>query len=417
MKYHIIILIMCSILAGCAEDYIGTYDISETSVELDYKGAPFEVSIEGNSTNWIAECDEEWISLKHKGRSLIIGAPLFFGTEERKGEIVIKYRGETLDTLNVCQTGFTMETMEVENTGRTITYEFPTGDIEEITCDSTWIEVRHAFNEITVNVAENNYLEPREGFIEVTINGESHRLIKLTQSETPLTLDDLMLAEVPAGAYYHGAQAYDSESIGYDPEATSIESPVHRVTLDAFKIGKYEVSQKLWQLVMGYNNSYRKDNDLPVTNVTYNEILTFLEKLRSHLNIQFRLPTEWEWEYAAKEGKSADYTLYSGSDDIESVAWYYTNSFKMLNYSGMKVANSLGIFDMTGNVMELCDGYYTQYTSEEKTNPRVESGSLRVTRGGGWNSQRTNCRTTYRFCINDDSSEDNIGFRIVMPAQ
>ena len=178
MKYHIIILIMCSILAGCAEDYIGTYDISETSVELDYKGAPFEVSIEGNSTNWIAECDEEWISLKHKGRSLIIGAPLFFGTEERKGEIVIKYRGETLDTLNVCQTGFTMETMEVENTGGTITYEFPTGDIEEITCDSTWIEVRHAFNEITVNVAENNYLEPREGFIKVTINGESHRLIK-----------------------------------------------------------------------------------------------------------------------------------------------------------------------------------------------------------------------------------------------
>ena len=83
----------------------------------------------------------------------------------------------------------------------------------------------------------------------------------------------------------------------------------------------------------------------------------------------------------------------------------------------MKVANSLGIFDMTGNVMEVCDGYYTQYTSEEKTNPRVESGSLRVTRGGGWNSQRTNCRTTYRFCINDDSSEDNIGFRIVMPAQ
>jgi formylglycine-generating enzyme required for sulfatase activity len=168
---------------------------------------------------------------------------------------------------------------------------------------------------------------------------------------------------------------------------------------------------------MGYNNSYRKDKDMPVTNITYNEILIFLEKLSSYLNIQFRLPTEWEWEYAAKEGKSADYTLYSGSDDIESVAWYYTNSFKMLNYSGMKVANSLGIFDMTGNVMEVCDGYYTQYTSEEKTNPRVESGSLRVTRGGGWNSQRTNCRSTYRFCINDDSSENNVGFRIVMPAQ
>lgn len=414
MKFLNKIVVLMLLLTGCAEDYIGTYFITNDSIKLNYKGYASVVDIEGNSTNWIAECEETWISLSQNGTELTVGASINFTEADRFGDIIIKYRGECLDTIHVVQLAFATEIISVESAGNTISYDFPTTEIDSLSCESDWITMHYAFNKITVEIEANNCLEPREAFIDVFIGGVSHRIIEVRQSNASLTLDDLMLVEVSGGTYLQGAQSFDIEDDGFDPDATSIESPVHIVTLDSFMMGKYEVSQRIWHLVMGYNNSSMKDDNMPVTNVTYDEIMIFLAKLSAHVNKPFRLPTEWEWEYAAKERKSSGFSMYSGSNDIDDVAWYYSNSFKMLNYIGLKIPNALGLYDMTGNVMEICDGYYIAYTEEEKINPRVENGSLRVTKGGAWNSQRTNCRTTYRYCINESSCGDNIGFRIVL---
>lgn len=414
MKIYNIILVFVVLLAGCTEQYIGTYDISYSNVNLTYQGTMVSVVIEGQSNNWLATCSEDWIKLRHKNQMLEITGDPNFSENSRQGEIMITYRGELIDSIQVHQSGFAVESLDIVSTGDTIHYDFPTDIVDTVLCDSDWISVLPSYDEITIEVLENKGLYPRADLVKVVIDSVVHELLQIDQRATLLTFEDLCMIEVPAGTYLQGAQSYDSAAEGYDPEATGIESPTRRVTLDSFKIGQYEVSQDLWERVMCYNNSAAKGENLPVTNVTYAEITDFTARLSEYFGKTFRLPTEAEWEYVAKECGEDGYSLYSGSNDINEVAWYYSNSFKMLNYIGTKKPNSLGVYDMTGNVMEMCRGFYETYTEEDQTNPISDTGSLRVTRGGGWNSQRANCRVTYRFCVGDDTSGDNIGFRLLV---
>ena len=196
----------------------------------------------------------------------------------------------------------------------------------------------------------------------------------------------------------------------------SNEKPVHQVTLtNDYYMGKYEVTQALWQAVMGSNPSEYKGDNLPVETVSWNDCQKFISKLNSLTGRMFRLPTEAEWEYAARGGKESRGYQYSGSSNISDVAWYDENSGTKTHPVGTKQANELGIYDMTGNVWEWCSDWYSSYSSSSQTNSTgADSGSFRVFRGGGWNSDAGCCRSSFRCYVTPDSRYFYLGLRLVL---
>lgn len=195
------------------------------------------------------------------------------------------------------------------------------------------------------------------------------------------------------------------------------EEPAHHVTLNNYMIGKTEVTQELWQAVMKNNPSKFKGITNPVETVSWDDCQDFISKLNTLTGQSFRLPTEAEWEFAARGGnKSKDY-LYSGSNTAGDVAWYADNSNKKTSPVATKEPNELGIYDMSGNVWEWCNDWYDAdyYNSSPSTNPKgPTSGTNRVNRGGGWTSGVTGCRSSWRNDWSPSARVDYLGFRIAL---
>ena len=194
------------------------------------------------------------------------------------------------------------------------------------------------------------------------------------------------------------------------------EKPTHRVTLtNDYYMGKYEVTQALWQAVMGNNPSEFKGGNLPVENVSWNDCQEFISKLNRITGKTFRLPTEAEWEYAAHGGKKSRGYQYSGSNNLSDVAWCTDNSGNKTHTVGTKQPNELGIYDMSGNVWEWCQDRYGKYSSSSQVNPTgANSGFCRVYRGGSWRGAVRYCRSSYRGG-NTPGSRDNFrGVRLVL---
>ena len=190
-------------------------------------------------------------------------------------------------------------------------------------------------------------------------------------------------------------------TMGATPEqgsdAFGNEKPAHQVTLKGFYICKYEVTQAEWKAVMGENPSKFKGDNLPVVSVSWFDCQEFIRKLNELTGKNFRLPTEAEWEYAARGGRRSYGAKYAGDNDIDNVAWYDRNSNNTTHPVGTKRANELGLYDMTGNVWEWCQDWYGSYSSSAQTNPIGPStGSCRVNRGGGWGGTARGCRVSYR---------------------
>ena len=210
-----------------------------------------------------------------------------------------------------------------------------------------------------------------------------------------------------------------SFNMGATPEMQApyeVEKPVHRVTLtNNYYIGKYEVTQALWQAVMGSNPSYFKGDDLPVEQVSWNDCQDFISKLNAMTGKRFRLPSEAEWEYAARGGKKSRGYQYSGSNTLGDVAWYEGNSGSKTHAVGTKQPNELGIYDMTGNVYEWCQDWYGSSSSSPQTNPiGAVSGSSRVDRGGSWFFTAKHCRSSYRFNLTPGYRLNFLGLRLVL---
>jgi formylglycine-generating enzyme required for sulfatase activity len=194
------------------------------------------------------------------------------------------------------------------------------------------------------------------------------------------------------------------------------ERPVHQVTLFSFNIGKYEVTQAQWREVMGTNPSYFKDCDqCPVEQVSWNDVQDFIQKLNTKTGKQYRLPTEAEWEFAARGGvKTKGYT-YSGSNTVTDVAWMREIAGSRTHPVGEKQANELGIYDMTGNVWEWCADWYGAYSTADANNPRGPySGEFHVLRGGSLNDFARDCRSAYRSRRDTEYRYLNRGFRLVL---
>jgi len=181
--------------------------------------------------------------------------------------------------------------------------------------------------------------------------------------------------------------------------------PSHSVTLSSYYIGKYEVTQKEWRSVMGWNQSVFKGNSLPVENVSWNDCQVFIKKLNAKTGKKYRLPTEAEWEFAARGGNKSQGYRYAGSNNLDDIAWYEKNTFFQPEPVGLKQPNELGLYDMTGNVQEWCNDYFGDYSSSAQTNPQgVESGSERVIRGCSyiWSNRDGKMNTVFRTSLSPD---------------
>ena len=194
------------------------------------------------------------------------------------------------------------------------------------------------------------------------------------------------------------------------------EKPAHQVTLtNDYYIGKYEVTQALWKAVMGNNPSYSKGNNLPVERVSWDNCQKFISKLNRITGKTFRLPTEAEWEYAARGGNKSRGYQYSGSSNLSDVAWYEDNSGNKTHNVGSKQANELGIYDMSGNVHEWCQDWYDKYSNSSKINPTgANSGSYRVSRGGGWANSAGLCNSSSRVNETPGNRSGSLGLRLVL---
>ena len=199
-----------------------------------------------------------------------------------------------------------------------------------------------------------------------------------------------------------------------DAEAYAHEAPVHQVTLSDFYIGQIEVTQRLWQTVMGSNPSTIKDTNSPVNNVSWEDCQAFIAKLNQLTGHNFRLPTEAEWEYAARGGHKSQGYKYAGSNNIDEVAWYSGNTGGTFKNFAKKRPNELDIYDMSGNVWEWCQDWYGPYTADAQVNPQgPTTGEYRMYRGGGWKYADKDCRVARR---RQTASYDktSLGLRLVL---
>lgn len=199
-----------------------------------------------------------------------------------------------------------------------------------------------------------------------------------------------------------------------DVEARGDERTVHKVTLSDYYIGQTEVTQALWKAVMRGNPSFYIDANRPVLNVSWDDCQRFIKRLNEITGENFCLPTEAEWEFAARGGIHSKGYKYSGSNNVDVVAWYEGNS-DLACHVGKKQPNELYIYDMSGNVAEWCSDWYDYYSYVDVTDPTgPSSGSFRILRGGCYGSQAAGCRSTFRGHNTPTYSYYTVGLRLAL---
>ncbi len=307
--------------------------------------------------------------------------------------------GQTAEINAVLQNG-----MQVEITSN------PTGSdlfIDDKPASKTPYSGNLSFGSHNLRIENNG--KKAEKQIQVMQGGTANFSIAITSSYTETTSGlNLEMVFVEGGTFQMGSNDGESD-----------EKPVHSVTLSDFLIGKTEVTQKQWRVVMGNDPSrFSNCDNCPVEQVSWNDIQDFIQKLNQKTGKNYRLPTEAEWEYAASGGnKSKGYT-YSGSNSSGEVAWYTDNSDSKTHPAGQKQPNELGLFDMSGNVWEWCSDWYGSdyYQSSPSSNPKgASTGSDRVYRGGGWGGDAQLCRSARRGGTYPGYRGSSLGFRLASP--
>lgn len=263
---------------------------------------------------------------------------------------------------------------------------------------NVYLLVLMLFFVIVSSLAQNNssksfeYIQSEDSsFFSVIINGVAFNMVK-----------------VEGGTFIMGA----TEEQDYYEDR---ELPTHSVTLTDYYLGQSEVTQALWEAVMDNNPSLYKGVDIPVNNVSWKDCQEFIKRLNALTGLNFCLPTEAQWEYAARGGNKSKGYKFAGSDDFSSVAWCSENSEKKPHPVMQKQANELGLFDMSGNVREWCQDYYGSYSSDVETNPQGPSnGYDHVYRGGCWGWYARECRVSYRSLGSPYHKGEGIGLRLCL---
>jgi len=241
-----------------------------------------------------------------------------------------------------------------------------------------------------------NGTEPQDNITKFTVNGV-----------------DFNMVDVEGGVFMMGAADNDGN-------ATNQEKPAHQVSVTSFAIGQTEVTQELWQAVMGTNPGHFSGTNLPVEGVSWTDCQNFIATLNQLVTLEesyeFRLPTEAEWEYAARGGDKSQGYLYAGSNSAGDVAWYNNNADSAPHTVGTKAPNELNLYDMSGNVYEWCYDKYADYTSNPQVDPAgaMEGANNHVLRGGSWYQKNSNCRITNRNSLSYDNRLKWLGLRLVI---
>ena len=280
-------------------------------------------------------------------------------------------------------------------------------DLENIITGSHTISISKAgYNTYTQSVA---IAEGKTTTLNATLTKQA--VATPTTPTTTTATPNIEMVFVKGGTFTMGATAEQGS------DASSNEKPTHSVKLSDYYIGKYEVTQAQWIAVMGNNPSNWKGDNLPVENVSWSDIQEFISKLNALTGKRYRLPTEAEWEYAARGGNQSKGYKYSGSNSISDVAWHKDNSGSKTHPVGQKYPNELGVYDMSGNVWEWCQDWLGNYSSSLQTNPTgASSGSYRVLRGGSWSYIARTCRVSIRGYSKPADRYSRHGFRLALSA-
>lgn len=303
-------------------------------------------------------------------------------------------------------------------------------------CYESWVTVKKdSPSQMTVSVSANTSSE-RWAYIYFKEDGKSANLATLIVKQSAGTSSGgsdktftvsgngktvtFKMIYVQGGTFTMGATSEQGS------DARNNEKPTHTVTLSSYHIGETEVTQELWIAVMGSNPSLDFiSNKKPVDHISWNDCQSFITKLNSLTGYNFRLPTEAEWEFAARGGNKSNGYKYSGSNTIGDVAWYDKNSYSVGSNSSSwgihdvatKKANELGLYDMSGNVWERCQDWYGEYSSNNQTNPTGPSSSKynqRVERGGGWSDYAEFSRVSSRQGESYTYQYDYVGLRLAL---
>ena len=225
-------------------------------------------------------------------------------------------------------------------------------------------------------------------------------------AKEPAVISEIEMVDVKGGTFTMGLDESEAEHL--------FETPKHEVTLSDFRIGKYEVTQDLWEAVMGDNPSISKGDKLPVENISWNDIQLFIKKLNKLTGKKYRLPTEAEWEYAARGGTLSEGYAFIGGNEIDTTAWHFHNADKHTHQVGLLNPNELGIYDMGGNVSEWVQDWYGHYSEKPQKNPKGanKSETGKILRGGGFGNLPEYNKPGCRFVSNPNFKSQYIGFRL-----
>ena len=417
---------------------LNNHNCALIKVGLGLQGVQFEGSIMGNVEN---KTGEYWVYMPQGNRMLKVKhtnyAPVMVNFADYGVEKVESNR--TYELVVTASGGMQSE----QKQKLTIRY---TPSSATVLVDNKMVKGKNGVAQTTLPVGQHSYIvacdgyESEEGTVKLKASAPSNIQITLTKEATAIqqnTVSQPTVAQQPVvqptvtNSDNISIPVKDGVSIdmvrveagtftmGATPEMKEPdddEKPTHQVTLtNDYYIGKYEVTQALWQAVMGNNPSYSKGNNLPVERVSWDDCQEFISKLNSITGKTFRLPTEAEWEYAARGGNKSRGYQYSGSSNLSDVAWYKDNSGSKTHTVGSRQANELGIYDMSGNVWEWCQDSFGTYSNSSQVNPTgANSRSKRVIRGGCWYYSAGCCRSSYRDYNTPGSRFDNLGFRLVL---
>lgn len=411
-----------------------SHEGGEITVELK-TNVNYDVQIPTSVASWISRVETRTLRTDRIHFSVSENR----GRDVREALVVVKDRNSKLsDTLRVCQYGkgliVSQQNYFVPRAGKTISVEVKGGIEYGVTIPSafqSWIASAGGTSSSLSDVTPKTYRfavselegnEEREGYIVFSGNSLTDTVYIYQGGDFTETIKGMSfdMVYVEGGTFQMGATSEQGRDYYSD------EIPVHSVTLSDYYIGKFEVTQGLWEKVMGttiheqrikagYSSTYGVGSDYPMYYVNWEEAQEFCKKLSQLTGKTYVLPTEAQWEYAARGGVKSRGYKYSGSNTIGNVAWYIYNSSSSTHPVATKQPNELGLYDMSGNVWEWCSDWYGYYSSESQSNPTGPStGSHRVLRGGSWRSHAGGCRVSNRPYDLPSSRYNCPGFRVVL---
>ena len=411
-----------------------SHEGGEITVEL-MTNINYDVRIPSSASSWIHRVETRALRTDRLHFSVSENR----GRDVREALVVVKDRNSKLsDTLRVCQYGkgliVSQQKYFVPRAGKTISVEVKGGIEYGVTIPSafqSWIASAGGTSSSLSDVTPKTYRfavselegnEEREGYIVFSGNSLTDTVYIYQGGDFTETIKGMSfdMVYVEGGTFQMGATSEQGRDYYSD------EIPVHSVTLSDYYIGKFEVTQGLWEKVMGttiheqrikagYSFTNGVGSDYPMYYVNWEEAQEFCKKLSQLTGKTYVLPTEAQWEYAARGGVKSRGYKYSGSNTIGNVAWYSDNSSSSTHPVATKQPNELGLYDMSGNVWEWCSDWYGSYSSESQSNPTGPStGSNRVLRGGSWGYYAGGCRVSYRIGNYPSYRNFNYGFRVVL---